>query len=953
MFNVDVAKHQQIAGAFVVHQSNYSKRIVWRQSVRVWSTIVGKLVFQLIVSVYFHFDNMQRWPKYGNTDVNTRTVHDLLNTINTMSVRIKALERYEHALREIHKVIVIAKPSANIHGFEPDALPALVMQCLSDVVNRDGNTLTHNINYKYDYNYNNPFGNLPPPPSSSSNLPQPPPPQPPFPPPPSNNPYFNYYPFYSPYNYSSPPPPPAPSSQQSQTTFANINDIGGSQSLNQINLTSEEEAQLAILYENMQNNMRWEYFESFVDTLIKIIRVHIVNSVVIVNAISSSKNVKKLINIDFIEFLKCVRQKTDVHLQVDRYVCDYIAVFIQFFMRIYVIIKRTELTWTQQISVQQLTEYSNEMYNDIQNKYNNFTLTPPPSSSLATPFLASDTNNTTLIELQRQLTAERSQIQLLQEQNAAYDDQIRTVKTQYDTLVARNKQLIDENAEMDRNLALQRDGDAKKIKELNSSVKRLQQSQSELADQNVELQNKILDLNYNIKTLNDDLNDLKEENRRMSRDNRFLQSKLRKNIETAESEFIAELNVEIDNLRRRLDNVQSKNANLTRQLAEINDVDREMEASVSRIDYLNSQIEDKQRQIERLQQINVTLEKSRTLQSTETNEQMTLLQNTIEYLQKENDNLQEIVKSNENVAIEYEQALLKIKYYDTHVSDVISYVNDYYKAIGDIDPNRADYNRNLIKNENDIVENPFEIAEAQHNYIRVWLQSIQSRLSTADLVNLQQENYYGQYNDIKSQITNIIPLNIIQKYINRDSGGNVKQENLNVSDIVLISSVSELVRQYDALAKENNAMQTQNNTLKEENDQFKREYASKINALENQLKQNIENVKFLSALASSDPALKHLNDQSYQELKRKLDTLQNECVAVKNVQRQDLNDIAEQAVKIEIGKLNKQIEKINILFVKYDSKSKDIFEWKGQMLKMYETLARSVAASEQTDVTVE
>ncbi|AVA31170.1 desmoplakin [Oxyplax ochracea nucleopolyhedrovirus] len=329
----------------------------------------------------------QRLPKYGSTDVNSRTVHNLLNTINAMSSRLKTLELYEHTLLEIYKAILVIRPSAKMENFDPHALPALVLNFLSKFIKQNTNgTMTHNINYTYAYNYPQPF----PGPSfgsqfSSSQQP-PPPPQ-----------FSTFTPPSPPFSQSPPSAPQPPSSFLQE----------------KIELTTEQNEQLTSIFFNSND------VQKLIDYLIflkDILKVHFVFNDKLFNAIELIKI--QLKNTDISLLINCIFKKTNIQFIKNEFFCYFISEFLIFFKNIFILINQIEFNYTlvDDDSYNNLRNICNELYNKIKQKFES----PQSDENFAS--------------LTSQLKKERSN---LTELNTKYEQLLKdfnTIKTNYQSL---------------------------------------------------------------------------------------------------------------------------------------------------------------------------------------------------------------------------------------------------------------------------------------------------------------------------------------------------------------------------------------------------------------------------------------------------------------------------------------------------------------------------------------
>lgn len=327
----------------------------------------------------------QRLPKYGSTDVNSRTVHNLLNTINAMSSRLKTLELYEHTLLEIYKAILVIRPSAKMENFDPHALPALVLNFLSKFIKQNTNgTMTHNINYTYAYNYPQPF----PGPSFGSQFSssQQPPPPPQFFTPPS-----------PPFSQSPPSAPQPPSSFLQE----------------KIELTTEQNEQLTSIFFNSND------VQKLIDYLIflkDILKVHFVFNDKFFNGIELIKIQLKNTDISFL--INCIFKKTNIQFIKNEFFCYFISEFLIFFKNIFILINQIEFNYTlvDDDSYNNLRNICNKLYNKIKQKFES----PQSDENFAS--------------LTSQLKKERSN---LTELNTKYEQLLKdfnTIKTNYQSL---------------------------------------------------------------------------------------------------------------------------------------------------------------------------------------------------------------------------------------------------------------------------------------------------------------------------------------------------------------------------------------------------------------------------------------------------------------------------------------------------------------------------------------
>jgi Viral Desmoplakin N-terminus len=460
---------------------------------------------------------MQRWPKYGNTDVDTRTVHDLLNTINTLSTRVKTLERYERALREIHKVIVILKPTANIQSFDADALPALVTKSLSDFVGRDINTLTHNINYKYDYNMPYPF------PGPSPFIP---PPQPPQQPPTTFPPYpqypYNQYPGSQFQTSSQQPPQPPP------THFPSPEQASGSGILKKINFTNDENRELETLYNRIteQNEFSLPVYELYMNFVIKIMRIYFTSMQIVQITEYVKTNISLLIEYDFKEFLECIRRETTLLFIKDQLLCRKVSAFVKFFLQIYEFYYKKNFTYTEETNIKLICD---TLYTNIVDYFQS----------------ANEVKN----ELKDELKNERRSLEDLRERLRSSEQNLIHHKERIDKLNTDNRQLIADKENLEMTAIADKEHLHRRIEKMDVSTEE-------------EDNQKILELNDKLKKLLDEHKDLKSlfdssiaDNKSLHDQTQYSNEKInalqqeiessRKQIQTLNEELKTEQNVQI------------------------------------------------------------------------------------------------------------------------------------------------------------------------------------------------------------------------------------------------------------------------------------------------------------------------------------------------------------------------------------------------------------------------
>ncbi|QWO71609.1 AC66 [Orgyia pseudotsugata single capsid nuclopolyhedrovirus] len=119
------------------------------------SSLLSKLevaTLFVVVSAMSRYKNIQ--PKYINTDVSANTVKNLLHTINSISKQCKVQHNNDDTIERVRSIIYLHRP--HLLSRQDLQVPELLTEALVFNSNTP-NQITHNFNYKYDYNTNVPF----------------------------------------------------------------------------------------------------------------------------------------------------------------------------------------------------------------------------------------------------------------------------------------------------------------------------------------------------------------------------------------------------------------------------------------------------------------------------------------------------------------------------------------------------------------------------------------------------------------------------------------------------------------------------------------------------------------------------------------------------------------------------------------------------------------------------
>nr|BBD51151.1 Desmoplakin [Samia ricini nucleopolyhedrovirus] len=821
---------------------------------------------------------MQRWPpKYGDTDVNTRTVHDLLTTINSMSARIKALERYERVVSEIHKVIAMMRPSFNAQALEPDAMPALIVQFFSESAERN---LTHNINYKYDYNVGGALPFQPPPPQPFYPHPQywppqPPPQQPPQPPQPPPQP-------------PQPPPqqPPQPPQQPPQPPYPEPAPMS-----TRIELTEEETRSFQVLQQNMQRQtINWRHLESFIFAMVQLLQARVVNSDTIVAVVRSLQNIDNLTNYDFNEFLNCVARETSVRLDLSEQLCPTVVALIKLFKTAYMSITSRAFMYVNSnaltasvVSVEamivQLVTFFTKIYlyvmkvqfvytddnhfvREIQELYVNVS---SQMTSLQTQIRDERASLNGLTQNNSDLIRERDNV--VQEKNNVqhmYDE----LDKKYNSAVADNRRLASEIAQ---------------LKPLAAQNKNLQIDNKNLSEENIKLINSLNNMQSQL-----------DESPLYNSDYRILIDIEKQKTKKAETRLKQSI-TEGAEARETISNLQTKVAELETQLTvqaaeyqtALQQKRTEYEQAVasngreyvSKLDTSTAEISSQYAKIEQLTAANVEL----TAQLAKSQTQAFQLQQQAMQLEKA-------------LIAEKEHSMGQGKPEDVPPSAL----REIYEKAKVLNPNLG----------------PFDN----------WVSSLSGALSSADVLNIGAANAFAtQISEALQPLNTVVPPAMRLLEAKPGSG---------INTAALLNSLQYVVGRYVEIMGENNNLIA--------------EYSQQINALKLELDKNVKDVEQIDKLVQNQNA-PGLNNQTIQSLQKDLETLQSRFDSLNAIKREQLGELASASAQVELSKLNEQINKINILLSSYSTITADIFKWKSEMLKVYESLARTSAEAELID----
>lgn len=857
---------------------------------------------------------------------------DLLSTINSMSARIKALERYEHALREIHKVIVVMRPGFNLQVLDPDAMPALIVQFFSDLTGRN---TTHNINYRYDYNVGGALPFQPPPPQPfhpygqywPQQPPQPPPDQPQQPPP-----------------QQPPQPPPQPPPQQPPQPPPQPPPPQQLALAQQIELSVDEVRELQTLQLNMQQQtITWSHFAAFIGTMTRILQTRVVNSAFLIGAIEALQNVDRLTNYDFNEFLRCVANETALRFEIAPDLCRVVAAFIQFFQKTHMVVYRTTFTYVNSqsltasaealhLTIVKLFWFFSKIYVYVMKAefvYTNSTALAVTIEELyarveAMPVAAQ--NSADLARLHAEMRALRTVTADLQGMRDSAEQRLQAANARYEAADAKSR-------ELDQQLV--------RLRPLAAQSETLRFEKSELAAENERLRGEIAALQSasanglagaeTVSRLAASLADAQAQlTARTAEQNLVIAQKDNEyatKTQQAAADYVAKLNAEREayerNLRAKEDELGATIQRLREENAELRSAldnrNREFAQGSDQFAAVNLQLNEARRAVaEKNDQLVAANEIGARLEQQ--------LAGATQQLAKTE---QLLVQQQESGSMETDKQEM-----DKEKSDyLLTALDIMYKNARILNPNLG--GRDLSQNLNDL---QFGLASEQRLALEQWFRTLRETTAPNDVLNFAAlANVNDLVNDLKSQIITRIPANMLRTFDNRI----VKPEEAGaVDNVTLISAVSRLVDEYSRLGLENAQLESANKTLYDDNVTLSETCAQQLKSLRDDLNKNMSNVAAINDLVKTTP---ELDKQAIQDVRTELSKTQSRLKSLKEAKLVELKQMASTSALEEMGKLNSNIREINSLLSKHAAITEDIFKWKTTMLEVYESLARTMA----------
>lgn len=359
-------------------------------------------------------DRYRSTPKYKNTDVSGNTVHNLLQTINSMSQRCKNQANTDDILQRIRTIIVMYRP--HLAARLDLQVPELVIEALMPNSTL-ANQITHNFNYKYDYNTNMPNAPNPFMPPQQTQLLQPTNPNVP-----ANTPLqsftFNQAPPTQIVSDNNPPPPPAaqPAPATSESTAVML--------INQEDLIGLNE-----LYTNALRSPSVQTYKLMLQQIIIIVRKYVRYDQLIVS-LQLLEQFNTLLPPNLDELLLCIERETRWALPRGPYICHFISVLVMAYCRVATIITRQEFTISTVDSLESLQSQTSSVerqVREIMDRQSQLVSTTQAQSLVAEQTQAFQQQ---IVQLNASLQDKNDQLNVVQSEFAATQTKYNQIETQ-------------------------------------------------------------------------------------------------------------------------------------------------------------------------------------------------------------------------------------------------------------------------------------------------------------------------------------------------------------------------------------------------------------------------------------------------------------------------------------------------------------------------------------------
>ncbi|QEI03542.1 DESMOP [Spodoptera cosmioides nucleopolyhedrovirus] len=363
-------------------------------------------------------------PKYKNTDVSASTVQNLLQTINSMSQRCRGQANTEDILQRVRSIILMYRP--HLSNRIDLQLPELTMEALMPN-STNANQITHNFNYKYDYNTNippnayNPFLQPPQQPSPSSQQQQ-----------------QQQQPPLQSFTFNAVPPPTggtgAAPVQAESTASPQTVVVTAPLSIEQNDLTS-----LNVLHVNAQRTPGVASYKQLLRYIVYLVRKYVRYEQITIS-LELLENFDTIqTNNDIAELLQCIERETNWVLPNGPSVCRWISILITSYCRIVARVTKRDLVLSSIRTEERLLAVIAEVETAVVDIVN---ATPPPAppTPTITPEIEAinkqriELLNSTVQQQQLDITQMQTRYTSLQQQYDTFQSKTLVLNTAFDKL---------------------------------------------------------------------------------------------------------------------------------------------------------------------------------------------------------------------------------------------------------------------------------------------------------------------------------------------------------------------------------------------------------------------------------------------------------------------------------------------------------------------------------------
>lgn len=696
--------------------------------------------------------------------------------------------------------------------------------------------------------------------------------------------------------------------------------------------------ELQILQQNMQEQtITWDHYAAFIGTMTRIMQTRVVNGTLLIRTIEALKNVHTLVNYDFNEFLRCMTRETSMKFSIAPDLCRVMAAFTNFFQNTHITIYNTTFTYIKEqnltiiveslhLIVVKLFQFFHKVYQVVMQTKFVFTSSQDLNDTIDKLFgkvqmLPIATQNMSeLANLQQEMRAVRADNNRLQSEKDAMEQDLETAKNNLQTNIRANESLNLEIA---------------KLKPLANKIPLLQSDKNSLTQRNDDLTNEINMLQTQIKKSNATYYEQYTNEMQLRKK---LQTDMQ-TMRTVNEETISKLQAKLTEQEAQINTGQTE-YNVAMRTKDIN-----YESKVSEIanDYANKlQIAQTQfnEKTNRLQLQITNLENTIAQQ----NDQFNVKNKQLQELNSTNLQLEQQIESMKQQVYVTQQQLASIqtaapmetdkeKVRKDELDYLLLALNNLYQNVKFFTPNLmgADLSQDLSNLQ-------YYLAEQQEVALNQWFAKLKETTTPNDLLNFgPSASGINVLNDLKSQLVNIIPRNMLRTA----EKGIIKNEELSTIDnVALISAVSLLTAQYEQFHKQSETLRIVNTELQNNYKTLENTCRNEMAILQTDLAKNKTDVMAIQNLVNTTP---ELDIKSVQNVRTELDAAKSKFNSLKEIKLEELKQMANASVQEEMSKLNNKIQEINSLLTKYTTVTENIFEWKTTMLTMYESLARVVA----------